>query len=298
LKILLTGATGFIGSQFARLAISQGHEVTALVRPGKTFPPDSKVKPLAGELVNISVKEIAAAGPEVCVHTAWITTPGVYLESPENFKFRDDSLQFLRRVAEAGAKHIVGLGTCIEYQISGQPLSEDRTPIAPATTYAKCKNELRLALEAEAKRGGFNFAWGRVFYPYGPGEHPSRLFSSIITKLGRGEKMILKTPQSTKDYIFIDDLAAALLTVVEKKFSGAINLGTGSGTAVRDIAHTIGKLMSREELVSEANPPERDPLGDVIADATKLKSLGWQKKMSLEQGIQGLLAIKSQNLPN
>jgi nucleoside-diphosphate-sugar epimerase len=298
LKILLTGATGFIGSQFARLAISRGHEVTALVRPGKTLPPDLKAKPLAGELANISSNEIAATKPEVCVHSAWITTPGVYLESPENFKFRDDSLQFLRRVAEAGAKHIVSLGTCIEYQIRGQPLSEDRTPIAPTTTYAKCKNELRLALEAEAKRGGFNFAWGRVFYPYGPGEHPSRLFSSIIAKLGRGEKMVLKTPQSTKDYIYIADLAAALLAVVEKKFSGAINLGTGSGTAVRDVAHMIGKLMGREELVSEANPPEHDPLGDVIADAGKLKGLDWQPKTSLEQGIQALLAVTRQNLSN
>jgi nucleoside-diphosphate-sugar epimerase len=243
-------------------------------------------------LTSVSTEQLAAIRADVCVHSAWITTPGVYLESPENFKFRDDSLQFLQRVAEAGAKHIVGLGTCIEYQITGQPLSEDRTPIAPATTYAKCKNELRVAMEAEAKKSGFSFAWGRVFYPYGPGEHPSRLCSSIIAKLGRGEKMVLKTPQSTKDYIYIDDLAAALLAVVENKFSGAINLGTGAGTTVRDIAHTIGRLMGRKELVGEASPPEPDPLGDVIADATKLKSLGWEQKTNLTQGIQALLAVR------
>lgn len=292
MKILLTGATGFIGSQFARLAISRGHEVTALLRPGKALPPDLKAKVLVGELGSISTKELGSARPDVCVHSAWITTPGVYLGSPENFKFRDDSLLFLRRVAEAGAKHIVGLGTCIEYQITGQPLSEDRTPIAPATTYAKCKNELRVAMEVEARKSGFAFAWGRVFYPYGPGEHPSRLCSSIIAKLGRGEKMLLKTPQSTKDYIYIDDLAAALLAVVEEKFSGAINLGTGAGTTVREIARTIGKLMDREELVGETNPPEPDPLGDVVADATKLKNLGWQQKTNLAQGIQALLASR------
>ena len=236
-------------------------------------------------------KNYAAARPEVCVHSAWITTPGVYLESPENFEFRDDSLQFLRRAAEAGVKHIVGLGTCIEYQISGQPLSEERTPIAPG-------DDLREVQERVARGDGngsegrrFHFGWGRVFYPYGPGEHPSRLCSSIIQKLNRGEKVFLKTPQSRKDYIYIDDLAAALLAVVEKKFSGAINLGTGAGTTVRDIARTIGKMTGREDLVGEANPPETDPLGDIVADASRLKGLGWQQKTNLEQGIQVLLTV-------
>jgi UDP-glucose 4-epimerase len=99
----------------------------------------------------------------------------------------------------------------------------------------------------------------------------------------------LKTPQSRKDYIYIDDLAAALLAVVEKKFSGAINLGTGAGTTVREIARTIGSMTGKEDLIGEANPPETDPLGDVVADAGKLKSLGWEPKTSLEQGIGKLL---------
>ena len=182
------------------------------------------------------------------------------------------------------------MGTCIEYQIGNEVLSEERTPIAPATTYARCKNELRLQLEQAAAAAGSGFCWGRVFYPYGPGEHPSRLCSSIIAKLSRGEAVELKTPDSTKDYIYIDDLAAALLTVVEQRFSGSINLGTGSGVSVRDIAETLGGLMGKPQLVAETQPAEADPLAFVVADGTRLRGLGWRPATDLRTGLEKLLA--------
>src|SRR5205814_822836 len=98
-----------------------------------------------------------------------------------------------------------------------------------------------------------------------------------------------KTPESTKDYIFIEDLAEALLAVVEKQFQGPINLGTGIGISVREIAHAIAKLMGKEELVGEVRPPETDPLGYVVADNSRLLTLGWTPKHDLPKGIEALL---------
>jgi nucleoside-diphosphate-sugar epimerase len=292
-KILLTGPTGFIGSAFARLASRRGHHVAGLIIPSEHVPAGASAKQnlvwLRGTLEQAPWPEIRTFGPEMCVHTAWITAPGIYLESPENERFRDASLHFLRKVAESGARHILSLGTCIEYQITEQALAEDTTPISPSTTYARCKNELRLALETESKARGFGFCWGRVFYPYGPGEHPSRLCSAIIQKLLRGEKVTLKTPASTKDYIYIDDLAAALLAVVETRFEGVVNFGTGTGTTVRSIAEIIGKLMQKSELVEEASQPDRDPFPYVVADATRIKSLGWKPNFTLQDGLRHLL---------
>jgi nucleoside-diphosphate-sugar epimerase len=234
-------------------------------------------------------QEIDGFRADVCVHTAWITTPGVYLESPENERFRDLSLEFLRKLSGLGVRHIVGLGTCVEYQITDQPLSEDSTPVIPTTTYARCKNELRIALEADAQAKGLCFCWGRVFYPYGPGEHPSRLCSSIIQKLGRGEKITLKTPASTKDYIYINDLAAALLAVVEAKSRGAVNLGTGEGTSVRVLARGLAGLVGKRESIAEADPPDPDPFPYVVADATKLKGIGWRPAVTVEEGLRRLV---------
>lgn len=293
MKILVTGATGFIGSRFIRLALSRGHQIIGLTSSERAIPshlpPDEYLTWLRGTLGGVSLREIESSPPDVCLHTAWITTPGVYLESPENERFLESSLRFFRRVRELGTGHIFGLGTCIEYKIGDGVLSEDRTPAEPKTLYARCKNQLRLAMEAEASANNFLFSWGRVFYPYGLGEHPSRLCSSIIQRLARNEEILLKTPTATKDYIYIDDLAGALMAVIENRCGGVINLGTGVGVSVREIAQTLGQMTGKAELIREASPPEPDPLGDIIADASKLRSLGWGTHYTLKQGLKELL---------
>ena len=136
-----------------------------------------------------------------------------------------------------------------------------------------------------------------MFYPYGVGEHPARLCSSLIQKFRRGEKLVLKTPHSTKDYIYIDDLAAAILLTVEKKFQGTINWGTGVGVSVRQIADAAAALVGRPELVEEISPPEIDPLGYVVADNSRLRQLGWRQQVEILQGLKQLanqeLSIRS-----
>ncbi len=293
MKIFVTGATGFVGSAFCRLALNHGHEIAGLIQPGKNPPADipagGKMKWFQGTLAGLPLKNIEQFQPDACVHLAWIATPGVYLESPDNEKYLQWSLDMARRLREIGVSHIIGAGTCIEYQISDAPLSEDFTPVNPTTLYARCKNALRETLEAEAQKDGWHFCWGRIFYPYGVGEHPARLCSSLIQKLRRGEMLVLKTPDSRKDYIYIEDLAAAILLTVEKKFTGTINWGTGGGVSVREIAGMAATMLGRPELVQNQNPPAADPFPFVVADAARLKQLGWQPQVDLRTGLARLI---------
>lgn len=294
MRILVTGATGFLGSAFSRLALTHGHAIGGMMLPTEVPPPHvpvtDRMKWIQGMLADLPWREIESFRPDACVHFAWIATPGVYLESPENERHLEWSLTLARRLKGIGLSQFIGVGTCIEYKITDAPLHEERTPVDPTTLYSRCKNALRETLEAEARKDGTHFCWGRVFYPYGVGEHPARLCSSLIQKFRRGEKLILKTPNSTKDYIYIDDLAAAILLTVERKFQGTINWGTGIGISVRQIADAAAAMIGSPELVDEVSPPEIDPLGYVVADVGKLHHLGWKPANALTQGLEKLAA--------
>src|SRR5258706_3085677 len=103
MKILVTGATGFIGSAFCRRALRHGHSVAGLIRPAKNPPAEistgEKMTWLAGTLAALPWKSIEQFQPDVCVHLAWIATPGVYLESPENEQHLQWSLDMVQRLA-------------------------------------------------------------------------------------------------------------------------------------------------------------------------------------------------------
>lgn len=288
MRILVTGGTGFIGGAFVRAAVVAGHEMAVFARASRDST-STGITWLTGTFADPPWAAIERFAPEACLHAAWIATPGVYLESPENHDWVRWSLAFAQRLTTLGCRHFTALGTCIEYQITGQPLREDATPLAPASTYARCKDELHRELRAMVAGTGISLAWARIFYPYGEGEHPARLVSSLISRFRRGETVTLNSPASVKDYIHVQDVADALLRVVECGFAGPVNIGTGRGVTVGSIGQRIADLMSRPELLRIPPQPVPDPLGLVVADTTRLRLMGWRPQLSLEAGLRRMV---------
>jgi dTDP-6-deoxy-L-talose 4-dehydrogenase (NAD+) len=287
MRLLLTGGTGFVGTALFQKAAAAGHTVAGLIRPGSPVP--AGLEPLYGTLAEPPWAAIERFQPDVLVHCAWISTPGVYLDSPENENHAVWGRSLVNGLFSRGLRRFVVLGTCIEYGMGGGRLDEASSPVAPSTPYARSKDQLRRWIGGDLACTDAALGWARVFYPYGTGEHPARLCSSLIRKLRQGEEVFLKTPHSTKDYIHIDDLADAILRVAEAGFHGPINLGTGDGVEVKAIADKIAEILGRPDLIRVPEAPQKDPLDFVVADAGRIRGLGWRPKVGLESGLRRLI---------
>jgi nucleoside-diphosphate-sugar epimerase len=115
------------------------------------------------------------------------------------------------------------------------------------------------------------------------------LCSSIVQSLRQDRPIRLKTPNSRKDYIYIDDLARALVLLIQRQFEGSVNLGVGEGVAVRQIAEVLGRLLQKPELIRFPEQPVSDSLDCIVADSSKLRALGWQPEVDLETGLKKVL---------
>lgn len=286
MKIFVTGATGFIGRAFCAEAIRRGHQILALTRdPAAQIAPGVEVA--VGSLTKTPWEQVARFAPEAALHLAWIAEPGVYLYSPENEVWLEQSKAWFRKLMELGVPYLAGTGTCIEYAASTKPLNEEKSPLEPQFPYSKAKAALCDWLHGHATG---DWSWFRIFYPYGPGEHASRVCTSLLTSLRAGRPLALRTPESVKDYLFIADLATALCIALERRLTGAINVGSGSGVAIRDLAALMAELIHADpRLVGQAAELTHDACPVTIADMCRLKQAGWHPKTSLKDGLQRLI---------
>ena len=225
MKVLLTGAAGFIGSHVARQLVRDGHEVHAIVRPQTDLARVTDILPalqlIRGDLLDSSFKSRFSAF-DLCIHLAWYVEPGKYLQSPLNKDWIEASLRLVRSAKGADCPRFVLAGTCFEYATSEPPQSE-ATPLEPSTSYVRAKIDLLQALSSL----DVNFAWVRFFYQYGPYEDPRRLVPVLINKLLRGETTPLVPGDRIRDYLHIEDVASAVCAVAQSKLNGPINIGSG-----------------------------------------------------------------------
>lgn len=296
-RVFLTGATGFIGSQVARLLVREGCEVTALVRPEADL---RRLRDITDRLRMVEgdfrapegfEEALCRAAPEAALHLAWHAVPGRYLHARENLECVAGSLRLFEALERAGCRRVVAAGTCHEYDTDRGFLPET-APAAPRSLYAASKHALCLMGEQFHRLAGRSFAWARIFYLYGPWEDERRLVPLVARRLLAGEPCPLSPGTQIRDFLHVEDVAGALCAVARSELEGPVNIASGQPVSVADVARKIAGITGRPDLLRLGERPA--PAGDppfICADTSRLRAgTGWEPKYTLDSGLEATVA--------
>lgn len=289
-RILVTGATGFIGRHCLDPLEKKGYEIHAVSSRSILEDGKKNIFWYQVDLMNFLQVEdlITKVRPSHLLHLAWYTVPGKYWTSLENLKWVQASINLLKTFGENGGQRVLIAGTCAEYDWRYGYCSETITPLAPKTLYGICKHSLQLIVSAFAKQTGISAAWGRIFYTFGPHEHPDRIFPYVILSLLKNQVAHCTDGKQVRDFLYVEDVAEALVEILDSSLSGPINIASGNPIRLRDLIYKIAEKLKKEDLVklgSIATPQDEPPF--IVGDIHRLKNeLGWKPKYDLEKAIE------------
>lgn len=302
-RLLVTGATGFVGARLMEtLARQPNLEVTGLARhaPPSGFTPYG-VRWLQADVLDEAVMPavLREVRPQVLVHAAWYVVHGKFWNAPENQQWLEASLALAAHFYEAGGRRVVGLGTCAEYATDGDdahlPWPEDR-PLAPNTPYGIAKTRLAAGLLEMAARGqGREAAWARLFHLFGPGEHPARLVPSVIAALQADQPARCGPGHLVRDFASTWFVGRALAALALGTATGAVNVASGGPITIAALAERIAALLGRENLLQVGALPGRpgDPARMVANTARLRHEAGFCEEFDLQTDLRRLIAADS-----
>ncbi|NWJ41150.1 MAG: NAD(P)-dependent oxidoreductase [Geothrix sp.] len=287
MKVLLTGASGFLGRHVLEALRCRGIETVLVGRHRPADCPleeyietDLLAEPDGGTLFR-------ASGATHLLHLAWYVKHGQYWTSELNPRWAEATVRLVDGCCRAGCQGMVLAGTCAEYDWSGGICLEDSTPLRPATPYGASKDAARRQAMALGVQHQVPCAWGRVFLPYGSGEDPRRLVPSLI-EVCRGRRAPFAVDAAAhRDFLHASDVAEGFVTLLNRQASGEFNISSGQpveiGTLVRELARIMGADLQAVLDLSVRRPGE-PPL--LAGDNRKLRALGWHPQLSLTQGLE------------
>ena len=228
------------------------------------------------------------------LHLAWYVEPGRYWTAPENVHWVEARWRCCGRSPKPGvggpsspARLPSTTGDAV-----GERCHEQRTPLRPATLYGAAKHALHCVAARYAEQAGFELAWGRIFFVYGPGEPEGRLVPSVGRALLAGEPVPTTRGDQVRDFMHVEDAAAAFAALAdserdgggEHRLRGARDGARGGGPPRRDWPAGLTCLGPGALPDREGDPPR------LVADVTRLRDeVGFAPRIGLPEGLAGTL---------
>ncbi len=295
MRLLITGASGFVGAKTLELALAAGHEVAGTVRPQS---PARRLAKFAGRYEHLPLElsdrpaltaALAAFRPEAIIHLAWA---GVANKARFDLTQITENIDAACALVEAGAaadcSAFIGTGSQGEYG-AGTAMLEDSLP-EPTTLYGAAKVSTLYLTRQLAAQAGMRHAWLRLFSTYGPDDNEGWLIPMLISQMLRGER-----PQTTLgtqywDWLHVDDVARGVLAAATTPTAqGVFNLGSGEAVQVRHAVETIRDLAAPAmELIFGEIPFRPDQVMHMQANIDRLKAATtWAPQVPFAKGIAG-----------
>jgi nucleoside-diphosphate-sugar epimerase len=305
-SVLVTGATGFLGSHLTRRLLAQGHRVHVLARP------DSDLRRLRdcrdrltvwiGDVTDFASVKAACQGarPETIFHLAGDTSLRAFSGDWSSVERAVDSgvgglINLLRAANEAAPdlRCLVRTGGLEEYGAGPSPFVESQRE-APCSPYSFAQVAGAHLSQMMQPHLPFAVVTLRPTLIYGPDQSSDFLIPGLIQALLRGRRFTLTEGRQRRDLLHVDDFVAAALAAAEHDdLRGALlNIASGEGHAIRDVAQRVARMLDATALLEIGGAPDRTTeIFDLVGDATPARDrLGWRPRVALEEGLARTIA--------
>lgn len=305
LRALITGATGFVGSNLLRALVSNNFETHVTIRK------DSNIWRISEVIDQVEVhycdltdqervkQTILETRPQLIFHLA---TYGATLHQKDKVKIMNanfmGTVNLVDACVESGFECFINTGSSSEYGIKLAPMQETDT-LEPIDDYGVSKAAATLYCQSIAKNHDLNILTMRLFSPYGYFEDPGRLVPYLIRSCLNGEPVVLHNPKGVRDFVFVEDVVDAYLSAAngeDKMTSGEIfNVGSGKQHSVKDVFEIVRRNTCYEKKAivdkskSGMRPSDKATIWE--ADIAKIKkTIGWEARTTLSEGIKKTIA--------
>ena len=280
MKVLVTGATGFIGQHLIKRLLESQHQVIATSRDAekaKSCKWYNKVLYVQRDLNDIEGDMYEYfQNPDMLIHLGWEGLPN-YNKPFHIERNLPCSYYLIKNLLENGLKKLLVLGTCFEYGLQEGLLNEDM-PARPITYYGLAKDTLRRYIKQFKRKYDFQYQWIRLFYVYGEGQNPNSLLSQLEKALANGDaKFNMSEGLQLRDYLPVDKAADYIVRVLEQEHvNGVINCCSGRPVSIKCF---VDNYLSEKQKTIELNLgyypyPDYEPK-EFWGDLTKLnRALG------------------------
>lgn len=304
MKILITGGNGFIGSHITSLLVEQNHQVIIYdnfsTSDKKIYP--SSVTVVEGNILDAKRLQESLRGVDAVIHMASLISVEESVKMPVKYMENNviGAATVLQAMRESGVKKIIFSSSATVYGTpKSLPINEDQ-PISAANPYGASKIAVEALCESFARTEGFDVIVLRYFNPYGPDEAhipESHAIPNFVKAALKHQPIPLYWKgEQVRDFIYVEDLAAAHIAVLPLSGYNVFNVGTKSGTKIIDVVRELSDIFGYEIEVEDKGERPGDVMSTYASSEKLTEATGWTTKVSLKEGLTKTVEyFRSQN---